>query len=69
MEFSCKGCQERQPSCHSICEKYMAEKKAYDERKAMERLEIDLKNGLYSQKDDSITKARRRAKHAKRYFT
>lgn len=69
MEVSCKGCQERQPGCHSICEKYMAEKKAHDERKAIERQKIDLKNGLYIQKDTSIRNAIRRGKHAKRYFT
>lgn len=69
MEFTCKGCQLRQPGCHSNCEKYIAEKKAHEERKAMERKIIDANNGLRSQRDDSVRKAIRRAKHAKRYFT
>ena len=69
MEFTCKGCQTRHPTCHSECEKYIAEKKAHEERMEAQRKQTVIAQGLYIEKDSNVQKALRRAKHAKRYFT
>lgn len=69
MEFTCKGCQLRHPSCHSECQKYIQEKKAHEERMAAERKIIDMNQGLYAQTQHKILKALRRKKNAKKYFT
>ena len=34
MIFSCKGCQDRYPGCHSKCAKYIEEKAEYEKQKA-----------------------------------
>jgi hypothetical protein len=36
-EFTCKGCEKRVPGCHDSCDKYKAEKAAYQARKEKER--------------------------------
>ena len=69
MEFTCKGCQLRHPSCHSECEKYQREKQAHEERKAAERKIIEIEQGLYAQTERKIRAAIRRKKNARKYFT
>lgn len=38
--FSCKGCTERHFGCHGSCEKYIAEKKQYEEKMEPIRKEV-----------------------------
>ena len=44
--FSCKGCGSRHPGCHATCEKYIAEKKAWDDMMASHRKEKNIQMGL-----------------------
>ena len=46
MSFSCKGCDNRHPGCHATCERYIAEKKAWDERQAQIRKKKEIEDGL-----------------------
>ena len=39
MAFSCQGCGKRFPGCHDTCEKYKAEKAAYNEKKKMQQIQ------------------------------
>ena len=68
MEFTCMGCPTRHPSCHSECEKYLAEKKAHEERLENERQRKSVEQGLYMQRRTGVENAKRRAKYAKKYF-
>lgn len=60
--FTCKGCGNRYPGCHAHCEKYIAEKKAYDEKMAEYRKKHALKTSLDSQMYDTIGRALKRQK-------
>lgn len=33
-EFSCRDCTERHPGCHGKCEKYINERKVYEEKQS-----------------------------------
>jgi hypothetical protein len=66
--FTCKDCDQRHPGCHDKCEKYQAEKKVYEERKAAERKRIDLQGALYAQRDRGVRKAKRKAKYEWKWF-
>lgn len=68
MEFTCKGCQSRQPGCHDKCEKYQAEKKAHEEREAIKRKQHDLQAALYQQRDRGVQRALRKAKNERKWF-
>lgn len=59
-EFSCHGCQKRYQGCHGSCEAYRQEKAYYDERKAQADKEKEIKRGIFSQRDNSVARARKR---------
>ena len=59
MIFTCKDCGNRQPGCHSKCEKYQKEKAAYEERKAADVKHNAIQGGLTAQKNDAVRKALR----------
>lgn len=46
MSFTCKGCENRHPGCHSECEKYKAEKAAWDAQQAKIRKAKAVEDGL-----------------------
>lgn len=58
--FTCKGCGSRFPGCHSRCEKYIAEKKAWDEKMAEYRKQYNIKGGLDEQMYDGIRRGNRK---------
>ena len=58
--FTCKGCGNRYPGCHSHCEKYIAEKQAYEERMEVLRKEREIRNGLYNEMYNTMNKTRKR---------
>ena len=66
MDFTCKDCENREPSCHGRCEKYKAEKAKYDERKERKRKQADIASGLKDQKMQGVNKALKRYGHSKR---
>lgn len=44
MPFTCKGCQEREPGCHSRCEKYKRESEIWEKEKARRRMEQEVRS-------------------------
>ena len=44
--FTCKGCDSRHSGCHGTCEKYNAEKKAWDEMQSAIRKKKAVEDGL-----------------------
>lgn len=36
MDYPCRGCLERSASCHGSCERYLAAREAYNQRKDAE---------------------------------
>ena len=55
--FSCKGCDKRYPGCHSQCETYKREKLEYDALKAKEDRKKEIRQGIYIQKCNALSKA------------
>lgn len=62
MIYSCKGCQQRYPGCHSKCETYKIEKAAHDEQKKALKRESEIRQGLYAQRSYAVTRATNRRK-------
>ena len=58
----CKGCvaPKRYPGCHDHCADYAAERAEYDRLKAAEEKRVKVKNDIYSQRSNSVTKAMRK---------
>ena len=58
----CRHCvaPKRHRACWDHCPEYIEERAEYDKRKAAEDLRNAVKNGIYSQKSDSIIRAIRR---------
>ena len=66
--FTCKDCDQRHPGCHDKCEKYQAEKKAYEERQAVKRKYNDLRGALYRQRDEGVQRALKKARWERKWF-
>ena len=60
-DFSCKGCGSRYPGCHATCEKYIAEKKAWDQKQAEIRKRKAVEDGLNKHVVDTIRKNKKRS--------
>ncbi len=58
--FSCKGCDSRDADCHATCEKYITEKKAWDERQAEIRKAKAVENGLNQHLIETMYKNKKR---------
>lgn len=61
-QFSIQCCQDcvppkRHPACWGHCPDYKKERAEYDERKAEADKAKKVKNGIYCQRADSVTKA------------
>ncbi len=65
--YSCMGCTERHPYCHSHCEKYITEKAAHDARKAADDKKKYVSFGVKAQRDSQVEKAQRDRRNAYRY--
>lgn len=63
--FTCKGCGSRFPGCHATCEKYLAEKKAWDEMMAEVRKRKAVQNGLDDHLINTTYKNKKRAGNQK----
>lgn len=63
----CKDCPDRYPGCHGKCEKYIAERAAYDAQKAKAMKVSDLATGLYEQKCNGVDKATRYRNYRSKY--
>lgn len=59
-DFSCKGCGSRKAGCHATCEKYIAEKKAWDEKQAEMRKQKNIRDGLDWQVINNINRTKKR---------
>lgn len=57
MIFSCYGCQERQPTCHSSCERYLREKAEHEAWKAEDDKKKAISFRLTAQRCDSVRRA------------
>ena len=58
--FSCKGCDSRKPGCHATCDKYIAEKKAWDELQAQIRKKKNIEDVLKHQTITTMQKNKKR---------
>lgn len=58
--FTCKGCGSRYPGCHAKCEKYQAEKAAWEEKKAEIRKRQDIERRLNDHEASSIARNKKR---------
>lgn len=58
--FTCKGCQLRYPGCHSKCEKYLNERKVYEEKKEQKRRYDKIQSGLDRQRYSSFRRGLRK---------
>ena len=60
IQETCRGCQERKPGCHATCEKYLAAKAEYEQKKKIFRdykeKEIMVEESII----ESIRKAKKR---------
>ena len=59
-DFTCKGCPDRHPGCHGKCEKYIAEKKAWDDRQAEIRKKKSIEDGLNQHLIETMQKNKKR---------
>lgn len=58
--FTCKGCKNRHYLCHSECEKYLAEKAAWDAQQAKIRKAKAVEDGLNHHLVNTIERNRKR---------
>jgi hypothetical protein len=58
--FSCKGCPDRHPGCHSTCQKYLEEKAQYEELRAENAKKRAIEYEIYSQRSERVYKATKR---------
>ena len=67
MSFSCKGCPTRAPGCHSQCEKYIAEKKAHEEKMDEYRKWKGIQLGLDQHEIKNVERVRKRMRKPSKY--
>lgn len=65
----CKDCPDRQadPNCHGFCEKYLQQKKVYEEQMAEARKKADIARGLTEQQFDSAERVNRYRNYRSKY--
>lgn len=62
--YSCMGCAERHPYCHSQCEKYISEKAEHDSQKAENDKKKYVAYGVKAERDAQVEKALRSRRKA-----
>ena len=66
----CNGCvpPERNPYCHTYCEKYITAKEEYAKKKAVEDKKRDITIGLNNQMSEGVEKAYKAQRRRKGRF-
>jgi hypothetical protein len=67
MIYSCKGCvaPKRYPGCHAVCQEYLEQKAAYDERKAELDKEQQIKQAILGDRGVKVYNAMKGYRHSK----
>ena len=60
IQETCRGCQERKLGCHATCEKYLAAKAEYEQKKKIFRACKEKENMVEESIFESIRKAKQR---------
>ncbi len=58
--FSCYGCEQRHPGCHSTCNTYREEKALRDQKLEAFKKQQAVEIGVNNQKKDGVIRANRR---------